>query len=106
MTRAQLISMWTCVAWFLFVLASSANRFLWGNLGVFRPSDPDAESAVVAKSRVVALLNGWAQDYNRAWLLFAIGIVILCGLMLWVTVTHKRSSSYPLQLNGDARHGE
>ena len=103
MTKAQLISMWCCVAYFVFVLFSSAGRFLWGNLGVLRPSDPGAENNVVDRDYVVELLNGWADDFNRTWILLSIGIVGLFCLMLWVTFTRKQSPNHRLQLTGDAR---
>ena len=106
MSRTQLGALWACVAYFAFVLAGAIGRAMWGNLGVFRPSDMQPDPDLVPRDRAAELLNAWAEDYARLTWLVVLGVAMLFSVLLWVTVSHCRSRKLAAKLTGDGRDRE
>jgi hypothetical protein len=86
-TRLQLLALWACVLYFGCVFGAYLPRVMWGTLGIFRPGDPDADRDVIAKDRIMPILDYYASGITTITLLLGIGCSMLLLVTVWITRT-------------------
>jgi hypothetical protein len=81
--KRKTLALWSCVAYFAFLIAGFAFHTLWGGLGLLRPDM--IEDGKIAVGTATNLINHFQGLFRLLYGLLIVGFVLL------VTVTVKMS---------------
>ena len=83
MKKGQIVSLWVCVAYFVFVFLRVFARYSWGYLGL---ASEWADKTSIPKDHVFSILSAATDNFRDNAILVGIGVAMLTGIVVWITV--------------------